>query len=130
MAGQGGARRPPQCGQVNKVKVELPEEKKVEEILSTEVEKALRERQRQEAEREELTWCACRVHAWGGGGAWAAVGRQWGPGKIGILSFGHAEALGSQVTWSLRRGSGHRPQMQDFCCRPHRIVLFFIAFFF
>eukprot|EP00667_Euglena_gracilis_P016228 EG_transcript_16955 len=44
------------CGQVNKVKVELPEEKKVEEILSTEVEKALRERQRQEAEREELTW--------------------------------------------------------------------------
>eukprot|EP00669_Euglena_mutabilis_P003275 TRINITY_DN14216_c0_g1_i1.p1 TRINITY_DN14216_c0_g1~~TRINITY_DN14216_c0_g1_i1.p1 ORF type:complete len:308 (-),score=148.91 TRINITY_DN14216_c0_g1_i1:104-1027(-) len=45
------------CGQVNKgVKVDLPEEKKVEEILSTEVEQALREKSRQEAERGELTW--------------------------------------------------------------------------
>lgn len=48
-----------QCGQVNKgVKVDLPEEKKVEEILSTEVEQALREKSRQEAERGELTWSA------------------------------------------------------------------------
>ena len=40
------------------MKIDLPEEKKVEEILSTEAERALKEKQRLEDEKEELTWCA------------------------------------------------------------------------
>ena len=41
------------------MKIDLPEEKKVEEILSTEAERALKEKQRLEDEKEELTWFAC-----------------------------------------------------------------------